>query len=206
MQRAFTVPGTLLWDEDNQYVILISPDNAILAAMSYFTPHHQHARVNLVASTKGRQGLGYRIYLATMAAMHPFTLSADDCSVSGNSIRIWEQLFKCDGINKEPLFGTSAYQPEIEQELFEELRDTNPEIPLEQWDEWLDDDRMQVNDGKAFINVLLSEQAFMPHMYNMGFSLTDELAAQIKPLIKPVTLSIEQLDWVSKFLTSSHHV
>jgi hypothetical protein len=203
LSRAFSVPGQILWDENKQLIVLLSESNQMLAAMSYIHADTEHLRVTLVASYKSHLGLGYRVYLGALAALYPFTLSADDCSVSGNSIRIWEQLYQCSGLTKESLYGSPAYNPAIDSELFEELSKSNPQIMPEQWCQWEDGKEMQ-SDPEAFMIRAAKEDWFNPHIYNMGFSLTDKLADHLVPLVAPASFNKLQAECINQFLSDTH--
>lgn len=201
LQRAFSVPGQLYWDEDNQFIALLNENKRLLAAMSYIHADIEHLRVSLVVAHESNQGLGYRVYLGAMAALHPFTLSADDCSVTGHSVRIWQQLYNCDGLVKKSLYASNAYNPKINTERYEELALSNAHksgAPLLASTGLLDE--------PGSLEVAIKTGALNPHIYNMGFSLGSELIKLLEGVVTPVTFSHSQVQAINAFLSDDESV
>jgi len=84
--------------------------------------------VSSVASARGRQGLGYRLYLTAMAfvSQKGGYLSPDQSCVRGESISIWETMAKISEVTHRSLPVTVMTMEHFRDAELEELRVTNP--------------------------------------------------------------------------------
>lgn len=189
------------FDKESGFITLYDQSGHLVGAMSIAAQREGSLsyRVKMVVTCFKGMGDGWRLYLSALAIVRSLggTLSADDESVTGYSVDIWEKIWLSSDLVRVPL-DISDQNLEYHDEYFNELAKTNPNISEQEMEEFGTYDNFNFQE-------LFRVGKLNPHIYNYGFSLPEDMTTKMlsnitfKKISEKDVLSVNAL-WNDRFV------
>lgn len=189
----------VIFDKDLNQIILLDDLERIMGCLQMKSTENGNARIKMAVTRFSFMGDGWLLYLTALALVskEKGMLSADSDSVSGTSTLIWEKIWACESISRKTL-PLEQHNFEYQDEYFEELPLTNPNTSSADFEIY------SKYDHKRFYE-LFEKGTLNPHLYNFGFSISDDMTKHMLKKVELASLTRKQKQdsehlWEDRFM------